>query len=100
VLALEISLNGKLKAVCGSSDCESLAAYVRVAAPSGQSLTQQNAAYLVQCLGFPKSGDEVLKWVAATLQAGDEISIRLIETETANQPIDRQKFDPKNVPES
>ena len=100
MLALQISLNGKVKATCGSSDCESLAAYVRAAAPSGQSLTPGNTEYLVQCLGFLKSGDEVVKWVAAKLEAGDEISIRLIETEDVNQPIDRQKVDPKNAPQS
>jgi hypothetical protein len=100
MLALQVSLNGEIKAICGSSDCESLAAYVRAKAPSGQSLTPENAEYLVQCLGFPKSGDEVLKWVAARLQAGDEITIKLIETDSASSPIDRQAFDPRNVPES
>jgi hypothetical protein len=54
----------------------------------------------VQCGGLLVSGDEVVKWVAAKLQAGDEITIKLVETESANTPIDRQKFNPRDVPES
>jgi hypothetical protein len=100
MLALQVRLNGELKATCGANDLEHLVAYIRAQAPSGQVLTTENVEHLVQCFGFPASGNEVQKWVAAKLQVGDEINLKLVETSSADNPIDRQTIDPHHETKS
>ncbi len=88
---VEIRLNGELKATCGASDLRQLVARVAVtrSGPNGES----NCS--VECLGIRSldaSTDEVLKWVSARIQVGDDVSFRLVEGATSQDPIDSQKI--------
>ena len=93
MLALQISLNGEIKATRGSKICEHLTASVLAKAPTGQPLNQNNVEYSLRCLGFADVGHEVFTWVAAKLEAGDEVTVKLVETGSTSRPIDHHKGD-------
>jgi hypothetical protein len=91
MLALEVRLNGELKATCGTDDIETLVGWLR-ASRKGAS-TFQDFDFRIECNGFrpvDAATREVLKWVSARVQLGDEISLRFVEATSADVPIDRQ----------
>jgi hypothetical protein len=94
MIAIEIRVNGELKAVCGTEDLEQIMAVVRAEGKLGQNTPTNSAPeYKVECMGSHTKGEnekEVLKWVGANINSGDEITIKFIETNDAHQPIDRQ----------
>jgi hypothetical protein len=91
MLALEIRLNGELKATCGTEDVEFLGGALRAkrsdaSSPIGFDLQ-------VECMGLrPVDADtrEVLKWVAARIRLGDEVAFRFVDAAHVSEPIDRQ----------
>jgi len=87
VLAVEIRVNGELKAICGGADLRQLVARLAV--------HPRDNAFRVECLGVRSvdvDTDEVLKWVSARIQLGDDVSFRLVESDSARDPIDSQKI--------
>ena len=90
MLVVEVSLNGELKATCGGHDLRQLVA--RLAITTSRS---RDSAISVECMGVrpvdPET-DEVLKWVSARVQVGDEVTFRVVEAGGAQAPIDSQKI--------
>ena len=96
MIAIEIRLNGKLKAVCGAEDLEQVVAVVRADGKLGEnSSANEDPEYELECLGIhvnEKNTKEVLKWVGAKIRPSDEISFKFVETDSAHQPIDKQEI--------
>jgi hypothetical protein len=91
VVLVEIRVNGELKATCGASDLRQLIAMIAVT----RSASNGDSSFRVECTGIRSvdaSTDEVLKWVNARIQVGDDVSFRLVEGDSAQDPIDRQKI--------
>jgi hypothetical protein len=90
--AIEIRVNGKLIATCGTADMRGLAAMVSAGKPRrGES----PFAYFVECHGVrPKDAqtDEVLKWLKTAIKPGDEVSLKIVEATEVDQPVDRQEI--------
>jgi hypothetical protein len=87
VLVVEISVNGEHKATCGAADLRQLVARLAV--------NPRDNALSVECMGvrsIDASTDEVLKWVSARIQVGDEVSFRVAQSDSAQVPIDSQKI--------
>ena len=97
MLALEIRINGELKATCGAEALDQLVAWI--SAKRSNSSPAQDFTFRIECLGFQRvdpDTKEVLKWVAAQVQRDDEVSIRFVDATKVHQPIDRQKISSKN----
>ena len=93
MIAIEIRVNGKLVATCGVEGAQNISAIVSARrgpkSPSGEMI------YTLECMGVrPKSPktDEVLKWVATRISLGDDISFKLVEAASAQEPIDKQEI--------
>jgi len=98
MLALEIRVNGELRAICGDAALDFLSVWIK-AARNGASAAQ-DFDLTIQCQGHRKVDaelDEVLKWVHARVKLGDEFSIRFVDVDRTHQPIDRQTY-PRPVP--
>ena len=100
MIAIEIRVNGELKATCGAEDLSNIGASVSVGGRLGENSSSSEApSYVVECSGWHKNTDnvpEVLKWVGATVSSKDEITFRFVETDTADLPIDRQVLPTEN----
>jgi len=93
MLALEIRINGELKATCGIEDAEWLA--VSLMAKTNATTAPRDAAFAIQCVGsrtIDSETREVLKWLEARLKFGDEIALRFVEATHALEPMDRQEI--------
>ena len=94
MIAIEIRVNGELKATCGAEDLRSVGASVTAVGRLGVNSPSEDALrYTVECAGLhstPEDVPEILKWVGATISTDDEISFRFVETDSADLPIDRQ----------
>lgn len=90
MIAIEIRLNGELKATCGADDLRQLVAMLS----ARQSETQAGEfEYSVECMGVrPKTQrtEEVLRWVNARIALGDEVCLKVVETTEAQEPYDSQ----------
>jgi hypothetical protein len=90
MIAIEIRLNGVLKATCGASDVHHLMAMVSAKPQQNQDDPRR---FVAACSGIRSTGnetEEVLKWVSACIAVGDEVSFKLVEASHASEPIDRQ----------
>lgn len=90
MIAIEVRLNGQYKATCGAEDLRSLTAMV--CAKRSRS-APEDVQYSIECSGVrPKSDqqEEVLRWIAARISLGDELSLKFVDASTAHPPIDRQ----------
>jgi len=99
MLALEIRINGELKAICGDAALEHLMAWL--SAKRNGATSAQDFEFIFQCQGtvpVDAETNEGLKWVHARVKFGDEFSLRFVEVEHAHQPIDRQKYPSKPNP--
>jgi hypothetical protein len=99
MLALEIRLNGELKATCGTDDIESLVGWLHASRKGA--VAPRDFDFRFDCQGFrpiDTETREVLKWVSARVKLGDEISMRLVETQVSQEPIDRQTIPAKVLP--
>jgi hypothetical protein len=93
MLAIEVRLNGELKATCGADDLRHLIAMLNILPPGKSKSGGEEGLFRVEVHGVRPSGlstEEVLKWVSARVQLGDEIAFRLVEVAEAHEPIDRQ----------
>jgi hypothetical protein len=89
--AIEIRVNGELKATCGADGLRQLVAMVAARRPKGDT----EFKYVVECMGVrPKnaSTEEVLKWVNTRLTLGDEVSFKVVNVAKAQAPFDRQEI--------
>ena len=89
MVLVEIRVNGELKATCGASDLRQLVAMIAVT----RSGSTGDSSFRVECNGIRSvdaTTDEVLKWVNASIQLGDDVSFRLVEGSDPQDPIDRQ----------
>jgi hypothetical protein len=92
MLALEIRLNGDLKARCGAEGLDNIVAWMRATRRFGESDVYD---YRIECTGsriVDPQTSEFMKWVSALIQLGDEVSLRFVEVPDANAPIDRQEY--------
>ena len=99
MLALEIRLNGELKATCGIEDAEALAASVHCRRENAEA--PQDCKLHIECIGVrPVDADhrEVLKWVAARIRLGDEVAFRFVEASEVKEPMDRQVISSRGEP--
>jgi len=90
MVAIEIRVNGELKATCGAEGMRQLLAMVAARRPRSGGAAY---AYVIGCMGVrPKdsSTDEVLKWLNTRIALGDEVSFKFVEVAQAEEPIDRQ----------
>ena len=99
MLALEIRLNGELKATCGIEDADALAASLH--ARRNDTAAPKDFGLYIECMGVrPVDADtrEVLKWVSARIRLGDEVALRFVETSQVQEPIDRQVIPARGSP--
>ena len=97
MVAMEIRVNGKLKATCGADGLRQLVAMV--AARRSKS-ADAGLRYVIECMGVCPGNattDEVLKWVNTRIALGDEVSFKFVEVAQAQDPIDRQNI-PAHAP--
>jgi len=80
MLSLEVRFNGELKATCRADGLDNVFAHVRAARKSKES---GDYDIRIECSGS-KAVDadtyEVIKWVSALIELGDEVSLRFVET--------------------
>jgi hypothetical protein len=99
MLALEIRINGELKATCGAEDAEWLTASLM--AKRNAATAPKDSAFAIQCVGsrtIDSKTREVLKWLEARLKFGDEISLRFVEATQVLEPMDRQAIPVDGLP--
>jgi|SoiMethySBSTD1v2_1073268.scaffolds.fasta_scaffold3765797_2 hypothetical protein len=99
MLALEIRLNGELKATCGTGAIERLVGLLT--ARRGSATLPKDFEFRVECQGRqPVSQDvnEAVKWVSTKVQLGDEVSFRFVDVASADEPFDRQELSQKRDP--
>lgn len=92
MVAIEIRVNGELKATCGADGMSQLLAMVAARQPKAKGAGYN---YVIECMGVrPKnsSTDEVLKWLNTRIAFGDEISFKFVDAAQAQEPIDRQEI--------
>ena len=97
MIAVEIRLNGELKATCGSEYVRQLVAIMSARESPGSPAGIQ---YTVECTGVqPKTQrtEEVLQWLNVTIALGDEVSFKFVLTSEAQAPIDRQELPLRDV---
>ncbi|MEM7401741.1 MAG: hypothetical protein AAF304_07315 [Pseudomonadota bacterium] len=88
--AIEIRVNGELKATCCDKDVTKILASVSV------EIDNSNNEYEIECFGIKPLSDskkEVLRWVGALVNEDDEISFKFVDSEKSYEPIDRQEID-------
>jgi len=92
--AFEIYLDGHKKAVCGARNLAKL--FVGLQLFLNKHNTEKslnNIEYFIDVHGLSVSGEneeEVIKWVRAKLNLESEITVRIIETENPDSPVDKQ----------
>ena len=90
MIAIEIRVNGKLKATCGVDALQQLMGVLRARRPKE---VDAGFSYVIECMGVrPLSNDtnEVLKWASSRVALGDEVSFKVVEVKKADAPVDRQ----------
>lgn len=88
MIAIEIRLNGELKATCGLREFHQLTAMLHVS-----STDSGEAGCEVECMGLranDETTDEVLRWVKKRISFGDEVSFKVVETSESQEPFDSQ----------
>ena len=91
MLALEIRINGELKATCGTENAEWLTA--TIFAKRIVSMTPEGSSLAIQCVGartIDADTRELLKWLESKVRFGDEIAFRFVDATQVLEPIDRQ----------
>ena len=89
MIAIEIRLNGELKAICGVDEFRQLTAMLFVTPTSTEPKCE------VECMGLcskDSDTDNVLRWVKKTISFGDEVTFKVVETDSAQEPFDQQEI--------
>jgi hypothetical protein len=102
VIAFQVSLNGKLICTAGLEDIgvlTSVLTWVRRRAYSqNHSSIEEELTFDVTALdGQDPKHTEHLKWLSESLHVGDSISIRIVDVEAADPPVERDRDDPEAV---
>ena len=93
MLALEIRVNGELKWVCGAQALEQLVGWL-VAERNG-AVDPRAFDFTLRCQGtvsVDPDANEGLRWVAARMNFGDVVSLKFVDADSVNEPIERKRF--------
>lgn len=93
MIAIEIRHNGELKAICGAEVFQQLTAMFFVTRTDTPVPECE-----VECMGLcPRDNEteEILRWVKKRVEVGDEVSFKVVQVESAQEPFDSQVI-PKN----
>jgi hypothetical protein len=88
MIAIEIRHNGELKATCGLDEFRQLTAMLSV---SSNGTSEPDCD--VECMGLrakDEDTDEIVRWVKKRVAIGDEVSFKVVETNTSQEPFDSQ----------
>ena len=102
MIAFEVNLNGKLICTASIEDIGVLTSMLtcvrRRARSQSHSGIEEELTFDVTALdGHDPKQTEHLKWLSEALHAGDSISIRIVEVEAADPPVERYRDDPEAV---
>jgi hypothetical protein len=89
VVALEVSVNGKRRYVAGHIDASSLVVMVQVIRPFPEAPV---SSILHGVVGVPVEGrqqTDSLPYPSDRLSVGDEVTVRIVEVDSADPPSDR-----------
>jgi hypothetical protein len=103
MIAIEIRVNGELKATCGTDDLRQLAAMLSARRSKVGSENAGEFSYHLECMGVrPKSAaaEDVLRWVNTQIGLGDEVTLKFVEAVHAQAPFDRQDIPARNASDS
>ncbi len=96
MIALEISINGKKVLTAGVEDWDLLHANIIAKRAREQ---QEHDEFDINVGGLPQQVEqeklEHIRWGRKKLQIGDEITIRLIDTDSVDAPLKRYRSDKK-----
>jgi hypothetical protein len=100
--ALEIHVNSKRLCTAGIGDDGVLTAIVRsvlrpTPATSRRRTTPAKEDLGLDIGGFNSSTSEHVRWKSPKLRTGDEIRIKIIETDQSDKPTSRDRADPDEV---
>jgi hypothetical protein len=100
--ALEIHVNGKRLCTAGIGDDGALTAIVRSVLSPVQINRRNRSPQIKEDLGldvggFIPSTSEHVRWKAPKLRTGDEVRIKIIETDRPDKPSRRERADPDLV---
>ena len=88
MIAIEIRHNGELKATCGAETFQQLTAMLFVT-QNGEKPPDCE----VECMGLcprDEKTEEILRWVKKRINFGDEVSFKVVQVESAQEPFDSQ----------
>ncbi len=92
--AFEISLNGERKAICGAKNIKQLATMLTLSWPEKRTENNEDGIeFILDVQGLSvatKDEEEVVKWVRTKLNLGTELTVRIIDVDEADLPIDKQ----------
>ena len=93
MIAIEVSINGVVKGVCGADNLDQLMTWVNISTENKEPGSINDSATIeLHCNGFrsPSSDErEALKWFGLLLHESDEVTFRFIRTDVVSEPIDR-----------
>jgi hypothetical protein len=97
--ALEIHVNGKKLCTAGIGDDGVLTAIVRSILRPIQAISRKRTSQAwedlgIDVAGFIPSAQEHVRWKSSKLRTGDEIRIKIIETDRPDKPSSRERADP------
>jgi hypothetical protein len=100
--ALEIHVNGKRLCTAGIGDDGALTAIVRSVLRPIQATSRKRTPRVKEDLGldvggFTPSTSEHSRWKSPKLRTGDEVRIKIIETDRPDRPSWRERADPDEV---
>jgi hypothetical protein len=99
---LEIHVNGKKLCTAGIGDDGALTAIVRSVLRPIQATSRKGAPRVKEDLGldvggFTPSTSEHVRWKSPKLRTGDEVRIKIIETDRPGRPSSRERADPEEL---
>jgi hypothetical protein len=99
MLAFEVSVNGKRVCTAGMGDYGVLTSILtwvrrRPAESLNGARIEEELTFEVSALESRKPNPgEHLKWLSEALHVGDSVSIRIVEVDTADPPVERSRQD-------
>src|SRR5436190_9421483 len=100
--ALETDVNGQRLCTAGIGNDGVLTAIVRSVLRPVQAINRKRTSRTQEDLrldvgGFTPSASEHVRWKSPKLRTGDEIRIKIIETDRPDKPRSRQRADPEEA---
>ena len=102
MIAFQVSRNGKLLCTAGIEDVGVLTSMLtwvrrRTHTQSHGGIEEELTFDVTALDGHDPKQNENLKWVSEALHVGDSISIRIVDVEAADPPVERDRDDPEAV---